>query len=318
VVSRTRARQEGFGLVEVVVALAVLLLVLVPAGELLANGTNFVASEAYRNQATGVANSMLACLQAQPITEVPACAPAGATVTGSPPAVVFDALLPAARGVGVPFKEQVTTTWVQAQGSTAATCLGASVVVSWSKGHAAGSVHAQALVDCEPAPTLNSFTQDFVVNGQPEPDELVFEGIEQVIDLDADGDQASADTDAGSELAGADGPQFADYGAKPGGTSAPALVAVVLVAPESGWIGEYALVGTPVVTGQDGSWFTIGADTCQGKLLLDAPPTASRCTLEVSFSPPPNAPSGTSVNTTIEIPYNGGSVSVPIVATVGS
>ncbi len=104
------ADEAGFSLVEVLVALVVLLVILLPVGSLLITSGNVIATSKFRTQAQGIASKELASIQLL-----------AADQTGAFTTVPFAGLSAATPPIAVPGVADGTVTWNRASASLSET-----------------------------------------------------------------------------------------------------------------------------------------------------------------------------------------------------
>lgn len=268
------AREEGMGLVEVLIAIVLLMVVLVPSAMLLTNTVDLTAQLGMRTTASQLASAQIACVDAQPVAEIESKASGCASSSQMVPSTVSYQ-----RTVGVAGSGQITytvtqaTSWqqtTQAGGGTTYTCLALKVSVKWPNRGSTESLSRSSMGSCEPTPQLKW-----------SPGSLAFPGWDSETRVYMD--------------------------ASPGNHSLPQTVTLTVQPPQTQSESyDYVAIGNLSVAGSDSQDFTVEADTCSGTTIYSpTTPTISpaSCSFSVVFDPPSDATAG-DVSAVIDIPDN--------------
>ncbi|MCL4414501.1 MAG: hypothetical protein M1522_07125 [Actinobacteria bacterium] len=268
-----RVREDGMGLVEVLVAVTLLLMVLVPSAMLLTNTVNLTSELAMRTTGSQLASAQIACVRAQPLaslgSEVSACANSTQDV---PATATYTKLVGVAGSGQIPYSITQVTSWAltNSGGGTSYTCLAVKVTVNWPANGSSQSLTRSSLGGCEPTPQLNW-----------SPGSLGFPGWNSVLGLYFD--------------------------ASPGNTSPTRTVTLSVQPPQvQSESYDYVAIGTIAFAGTAASDYRIVGDTCSGTTIYSPAsngPTPTGCTVTVGLDPPGNATPGVA-DATLEIPDN--------------
>ncbi len=298
----TKRGEDGMGLIEVVVALALLLLILVPSSILLSSTVNTTIQLSERSAASELATLQLSCMRSQPIpyiaTEVMQCVPGIPPYSSSNPQ--DGSLVPAVAsyevrenvvGIGsVTFVITQSATWsdiYQGSSSSVYKCLDAYVKVQWRQ---EGSVaygnwpSTWPYIGTLPSTNWPYVSRSSLGSCEPEAQLVITPTSAQYDDWEG----------------------TAYYDASPGNTSPTQVFTLTVEPPQmTGDAYDYVVIGQISISGSTD--FRIAGNDCSG-LTLYSPatggPSPTSCTFSVLFSPPASAVPRQSVSASVLISDN--------------
>jgi len=289
-------KDQGLTLIEIVIAVTLLLIVLVPGAVLLVETAKSSTGLAMRATANSLASGDLACVDSQPLqtlaSEANECVGSNAYVPAE--AGTFRVVQVVGKGM-IGFLVRQATKWVPVEeGSNTFECLQVKVSVYWPFVSPLPQQYTQPDAENE----LASWMKD-----HPNAGKLTRSATgrcEYVPQIEF----SPPSIDFLNWSSG----QYLD--ASPGNTS-PVVDVTLTVAPPSipTELYDWVDIGDVVLSGSGAGDFSLASDSCQGKVIYSAVTSASTsatqpeptsCTVGVQFSPPTSASPGSSVDASIQ------------------
>jgi Tfp pilus assembly protein PilV len=298
-----RSSVDGFTLLEVIVAIALIIIILLPASFLLTSGARLASEAKLRVAGSNLVSRQIACIQSQPIAlivTVNECA--GSSLppgdSSSSPAIATSTTT-----AGGTVYTLVQETWWQTNTTTNITCLDATVTASWPNNPGpADTISQRALVDCEPSPTITWF-EGYLGSSVNTP---CFSGYSN----------PAPSTNSSCQNPGP-GQSGAYYDASPGFKSPVVPIIIYFIPPSSGTTSEYVAISSVSFSGSTSDFSLVsvpssenptGIQACSDGTVLTVPQsttsTSNQCIFGVQFTPPSNATVATTPGAAIVLDDN--------------